>query len=351
MRIDPLYFAPSISRRHGYGFGQYIPAPSLIKNENPEPKLFFRPTAKMTVWEMCRQAYGKPDVFQGIKAVTNSAWNKGHIKYARTGYENYGFDGPQMLPKYDPSNPYSSYGSGNKYPTFWLPPLDTKAEPEDVFIQEPETGPIPEPEPVTPVTPPEPEPMPPGTPETIIKYYKGDPGPRGEKGEKGDPGPAGAPGKTPTQAEIDAAIANYFAANPVSAGPRGEKGDPGPPGPKGDPGQATEAAIQAAVIDYFKNNPPPAGPPGQIGPPGPPGPPGEATSAAIQTAVAEYLETHPLPAGLTIEQVQQIVADYMAAHPVPTTTQVVTTGGGTGTGWPGLATFGLLGLLTKGVGQ
>ena len=379
-----------LRRVAGLGYlGIYTPAPSLIKTDTPQQALFFRPTEAMTVWKMCKLAYGKENVFAGIKAVTNSAWNKSHIHYARKGYENYGFDGPQMERRYNPNNPLSKRGSGTAYPTFWIPPLDTLKEPEQIFVVEP------------PVVPPDIPPIPPDTPPDVIKYYKGD---------RGDPGPRG-PG--PTEAEINKAVVNYFKLNPPPAGPPGKMGPPGPAaevtpdlirpivekylienppakGPKGDPGEATPEAIKAAVTEYLKTNPPPPGPPG---PPGRKGDPGQATAESINKAVIDYFKINPPPAGppgkmgppgpaadpelvkkivmqwlsenppgIDPAQIKKAVEQYLIANPPETAafdwdelkkyvqaqlSKVKPILGGM-TIWPGLAAFAVMGLLVKG---
>ena len=376
----------------GYGLGAYRPAPSLIKTDTPQQALFFRPALDMTVWSMCKQAYGKDNVFKGIKAVTNSAWNKSHIYYSRKGYENYGFDGPQMEKRYDPNNPLSTRGSGSAYPTFWIPPLDTLKEPEQVFVIEPPITP--------PVTPPDDiPPMPPDTPPEIIKYYKGDkgdPGAPGSKGERGDPG---APGRPPTTAEINAAVTAYFKANPPpgidpaminKAVAEYLKANP-PPGvdpnqiktavenylinnpPAGvDPAQikkaveeylianppagVTEEGINKAVVNYFKLNPPAAGPPGKMGPPGP-----AADPALVKSIVLQWLKDNP-PPGVDPAQIKNAVEQYLIANPpeaagvdwaelkkyVQAQISKIPTALGGASIWPGLATFAIFGLLIKG---
>lgn len=399
MQVNPFLHRPRAFRFRrqirpsiygGFGFlGQYMPAASLVKTDTPTPGLFFRPIADMTVSAISNKAYGKDNIFKGIKAITNSAWNKGHIRYARRGYENYGFDGPQQEKKYDPSNPYSAYGSGSSYPTYWIPPLDTQKEPEQVFIVEPPTGPTPEP-----------EPMPPGTPDEIVKYYKGD------KGDPGQAGAQGAPGRPPTAEEIAAAVASYIAKNPPAAAPGPSDAQiqaavnaylaANPPAGVSDaaiaaavaeylkthpatagvsdaqieqavnnwitlhpPSGVTPEQINTAVVNYFKNNPVPGGPPGPIGPPGP-----APSSADIQSSVDQWFTLHP-PAGVSDAAIAAAVNSYMVANPIAAAVdpaQVAAlvkeelskypAGGGTpaaaGAGaLAGLATFAILGLMTK----
>lgn len=105
---------------------------------------------------------------------------------------------------------------------------------------------------------------------------------RGQEGPTGPAGPAGpgptdeqvaaavaayfaanppAPGRAPTTGEIAEAVADYLAANPLAPGEQG-------PGP-------TREQILAAVTEYLIANPPPAGPAGPEGPVGPAGEPGQ----------------------------------------------------------------------------
>lgn len=79
-------------------------------------------------------------------------------------------------------------------------------------------------------------------------------------------------GKLPTAAQVAAGIGNYFAANP--------------PGP-------SPAQVAAAVREYLTRNPPPAGPRGETGPAGPDG--RAPTADELATAVERYLSEHPLP--------------------------------------------------------
>lgn len=97
-----------------------------------------------------------------------------------------------------------------------------------------------------------------------------------------------APGRPPTPAEIAAAVINYLRANPPAAGPIG----PGPTGPQ----------IATAVASYLTTNPPPAGPKGDTGTAGTKGDTGAQgepgrgpTAAEISAAVAEYIRDNPPP--------------------------------------------------------
>jgi len=343
---------------------RYSPPASQVKTSGPEPGLFFRPQKKMNVATISLRAYGENNTAAGVKAIAGSTWNRSHIRYATTGYEPYKIEGPQNTGNYDPNNPLSTYGSGKEYPTYWLPPLDTKAEPEEHFGWSPT---------------PQPSQGPPGPP--------GPPGPKGDRGPAGPGGtigPAGPPGPSPsdqqvraavdaffeahpppagvTQAQIAAAVADYLKDNPPTAGVSDQqiaiavsqylKANPPP--------SVTNAQIDQAVTRYFEANPPRQGPPGPIGPPGPLGPgpstqqiraavdaymkaspPGGVSPAMVAKAVADYMSEHP-PAGVSPAMVAAAVADYMAAHPV--------------SGKPGgesmaagLAAFSVLGMLTKAV--
>jgi integrin beta 3 len=59
----------------------------------------------------------------------------------------------------------------------------------------------------------------------------------GQQGERGLPGERGEAGPAPTAEDIDAAVARYFAANPVQAGAPGERGPAGERGEQGEQGE------------------------------------------------------------------------------------------------------------------
>ena len=348
----------------GFGYlGAYSPAPSLIKTDEPEPGLFFRPTTTMTVSGMAKKAYGQADRYAGTKAISLSAWNRSHIKISNKGYENFPFEGPQMEKKYDPSNPLSTRGSGNAYPTFWIPPLPSLKEPEQVFVDEPEITPTPSPTPgptpgpVIPTVPgqgpvgpmgPQGKPGAAGRPPTateinkaVVAYMAANPPPGGPPGAIGPPGQAGPPGEATAEA-IKQAVFEYIAANPI---PPGSPGPAGPPGAQGAPGQATAEAINKAVMEYLAANPPPGGPPGPIGPPGQKGSPGSGGAVnpeAIAAAIQKYLLENPPEMGMSMDQIKALVEKYMSKIPsIPSAlgfTSVL----------PGLAVFGIGMLLMKG---
>jgi len=97
---------------------------------------------------------------------------------------------------------------------------------------------------------------------------------------------AGCAGRAPTTAEVAAAVAQHLTANPPQPGR--------PP---------TAAEIESAVAVWFANNPPPEGPRGARGPQGETGPTGEPgrppTAEEIRTAVAAELAENPPPPGPT----------------------------------------------------
>ncbi len=108
--------------------------------------------------------------------------------------------------------------------------------------------------------------------------------------------PPVAPG--PDLAQVQRFVNDYIKAHPPSPGPTGPSGPAGPTGvagPTGEPGQ-----------------PGPSGAPGEPGPSGPAGPAGEQgpagpgpTDAQVADAVAAWMAAHPLPAcppGYTPEQ-------------------------------------------------
>jgi len=310
------------------GFGdptnRFDPPLTLVKNTQPEPGKFFRPNDQnaINVSTIALRAYGSGNTANGVVAIANSTWNRSHVYYADTGYGPYAEHltdgkGPQQEKKYA-TPPLSVHGSGSHWPTLWLPPLDGKPEPEEYFGWEPPTDP--------------------GQGPT------GNMGPQGAKGDKGDPGLPGAqglpglPGAIGQQGPqgdqgpkgdqgLPGAGSGEYTPVPGAQGPQGNPGLPGPqgqpglPGPMGPPGAGSGEAV-----------PGPIGPPGQPGPMGPPGQPGIIGPPGSGGSVSQ-------------EAIEQAVADYMAAHPID-----IPSGGIQSTALsmiPGLATFGILLLITK----
>jgi hypothetical protein len=215
-----------------------------------------------TYWGISKVAYGSDNVKNGLYAINDSTWNS-YISKGKKGWETYKISGLQATPDYV-AGTRSPKGSGDDYPTIWIPPL-SGGEPEDLF-------------PTIPV------PSEPG---------QGPPGPQGPMGPKGDIGPVGPMGPMgPAGPAIDAgaikdAIAAYLAANPPSMGPMGPAG---PMGPMGPAGPAIDAgAIKDAIAAYLAANPPsmgPMGPAGPMGPMGPAGPAGPQGPAGITTSAS-----------------------------------------------------------------
>lgn len=278
-------FAPRIWRSppfFGFGADRYSPTPAQILTV-PRQGAFYRLVKGDTYWAISKAAYGADNVKAGLYTMNDSTWND-HIDRQTKNWEVYKVKGLQATPDYSATNPLGTKGSGNEYPVVWIPPLDSKAEPEAIYG--PSEGP---PGPIGPIGPPGPI------------GPSGPIGPAGPVGPRGPAGPAGAAGQLNAEA-IQAALKKYFDANPDMAGqpgpagPRGEIGPMGPPGPAGaqgvrgergpagPPGEATAEAIRAVVVQYLKENPievasgppGPMGPPGPIGPMGPPGPAGAA---------------------------------------------------------------------------
>lgn len=122
----------------------------------------------------------------------------------------------------------------------------------------------------------------------------------------------GEPGPGPSDAEVRAAVANYFSRNPVPVGRN-----------------PTPSEIALAVITYLRQNPPSAGEPGEggaVGPMGPMGPEGPGPSAdQIADAVREYLTANPPPSGPegprgpgpTPAEVAEAVRQYIMQNPLP----------------------------------
>lgn len=88
---------------------------------------------------------------------------------------------------------------------------------------------------------------------------RGDQGDKGDRGEKGDKGDKGEQGDRGEQGDKGATGAQGNPGAKGDPGAPGAKGDSGLPGNKGDTGAAgtaaTQAQIDAAVANYFTNNP------------------------------------------------------------------------------------------------
>lgn len=317
---------------------RYSPTPDQIKSTAPRFNTFYRPKKDRTIYvvqiaNVARKAAGLPadQTNETVEAIAASSWNKSHIKYAPTGYESYGIQGPQFNKRYS-SDPLATVGSGNEYPVLWVTDPDDPKEPEDVYG--------------TPVAP-SPEPVPPSAPGT------GPQGPPGRAptsaeiqaevdqwlslhppaaGAPGQPGAAGQPGPPPTAQTVQREVKIWSTANPPAPGQRGAKGDPGGPGPPGAPGDASEEAIAAAVTKHLELYPSSAGAPGARGEMGPQGLPGSpATAEQIAKQVDVWLTANPPPAGapgqpgssggegapatLSQERLEQAIADALADRP------------------------------------
>ena len=363
---------------YGQPTDRYVPTPDQIKETGPTPGYFFRPrdqnTATMATLSL--RAYGEGNTANGVVAISNSTWNRSHIRYSPQGYGPYAehlIDGTglQKERKYS-LEPLSEYGSGTHFPTFWIPPLEGRPEPEEYFgwipppEEVPEEPPPPPEEPEEPPPPPPPEEPPPPPPPPEEPEEPPPPPP-----EEPPPPPPEQPPDTECctneqiaqmvtywlsqnfpqviQDQLVAAITAYLEAHP--------------PGAEIDP-SIIEAAITAyfeahpvqgvspgdimqAVENWFASHPPPPGP---IGPPGPkgdkgdPGIPGSASPEAIAEAVQFYLQNNP---AITPEQLAQAIAEYMQAHPIEI--PEVPSGPGGIESAPGLATFGILGLIMNGL--
>ena len=315
MSLYPQTAYPRQSRyfRRGYlmdGLGAIVDGQTV--NEKPIMGSFFRPPRNedWTIWKVANEARKAAGLeskytYQIIKAISNSAFNKGHIAYTNKGYENYPFEGPQYLRLYGPGLT-DSKGTGNEYPVIWIPDVKAPADPtlstpvpapvstpQKVTVTETVIGPAGPPGPVGPAGPPGP-PGPKGLPGIVgpsgVKGptgASGPPGPVGPAGPVGPRGPAGPPGIVKTM--------DGKTGLPGPVGPVGPKGDPGPPGPRGAQGL-----------------------PGPIGPAGPAGPAGAFNQSQVTNAIAEYLATNPIQAGITRKQVQQMIDNAVANLPAVT---------------------------------
>ncbi len=222
-----------------------------------------------TYWGISKAAYGSDNVKNGLYAINDSTWNS-YISKGKKGWETYKISGLQATPDYM-AGTRSPKGSGDDYPTIWIPPL-SGGEPEDLF-------------PTIPV-PSEPGQGPPGP--------QGPMGPKGDIGPVGPMGPMGPAGPAIDAGAIKAAINAYLAANPPSAGPMGPMGPPGPMGPIGPAGSSVDAgAIKAAINAYLAANPPSAGPQGPMGPMGPPGPSGPQGPEGMTTSASNGMWALP----------------------------------------------------------
>jgi len=277
---------------------RYEPAVGQIVTP-PQPSSFYRPVKGDTLWAISKAAYGGAGVKQGIYAIAGSSWNR-HIRYATTGYESYQISGPQLQPAYSATDPLGAFQSGSAYPVLWIPPLDTRLEPESIYPSAAIPGPS----------------GPSGPPGIGIKGDKGDKGDSGPSGPSGPPGPVGAPGNA-SEAAIANAVTAYLRSHPQAAGtpgPKGDKGDrgeagppgigvkgergpAGPPGPVGPPGNASEAAVANAVTAYLKAHPQAAGTPGPKGERGERGPQGERGEPGIVRTITTGSSTAPQPSG------------------------------------------------------
>lgn len=351
------------------GFGdpgdRYRPTPDQIKETGPTPGYFFRPRDQnaATMATLSLRAYGEGNTANGVVAISNSTWNRSHIRYSSQGYGPYAdhlIDGTglQKEKKYDSSDPLSEYGSGSHFPCFWIPPLDGRPEPEEYFgwVPPPEEPPPPpeppppeEPPPPPPPEPPPEEPPPPPPempPDTecctneqiaqMVAYYLSQNPPTGTIDQAQLEAAiiayleAHPPGATINPGDIEAAINQYFIDHPVQGVSPGD--------------------IQNAVDNWFNTHTLPPGPqgapgiPGVDGEQGPPGIPGSASAEAIANAVQEYLQNNP---ALTDEQLAAGIAAWMADHPIEI--PEAPSGGGGMSAVPGLALFGVLGMMMNGL--
>ena len=331
--------------RRGVGFGElgaierYRPIASQIAG-SPKAGAFYRVVKGDTVWAISKSAYGG-GVKNGIYAIAGSSWNR-HIEYGRSGYESYQIDGPQLNPKYA-ADPLSERGSGSGYPVLWIPPLDTRYEPETVYGSPYVVGPQ----------------GPAGSPGLPGQGLPGPAGPQGPAGGMGPAGPAGPvgsrgaigpqgpagaigpigpPGSASDKA-IEAAVSDWLARNPLKAGPAGPPGPAGAMGPIGPMGPAGPRGSGSAG---------PAGGMGPIGPAGPPGAqgptgaPGSASDEAIGAAVRQWLANHPVEAPRVSDAViAAAVAQWMIAHPQAAGSSPAAGGGGT-SGGLGILPLGLI---------
>ena len=326
--------------------GRYDPPLDLVKTSYPEPGKFFRPkdTNSINVATIALRTYGEENTANGVVAIANSTWNRSHIYYAKTGYAPYAphlidETGPQQERKYGTA-PLSVHGSGTHWPTYWLPPLDGKPEPEEYFGWTPPTEPGQGPTGNTGPTGPQGSQGPAGNdgpPGPIGAPGQDGPagamGPMGPMGPQGDIGPQGPPGAGSGDAVPGADGPPGPQGAPGQDGPAGAMGPMGPMGPQGPAGSGSGESIPGPTGEMG-----PMGPMGPQGAIGPTGSPGNASQDAIAAAVQEYLENNP---AITDEQLATAIANYMSAHPIQGS------GGGGGSQLPTLAAFSIMGLAMK----
>lgn len=346
--VRPLHWSrPHTRRRMSYrGLGQagpYIPTEAQIEKTTPKQGLFFRPQKPITVAQISRLAYGKDYTANGVKAIAASQWNH-HIRYTKKGYEYLKIEGPAMHAKYA-LNPISNYGSGDRFPVFWIPPLATKQEPEDIFTGDNDTD--------TDISK--------TIRDEVDRWLKlhppasGEPGRDGRHGESGTPGIPGKPG-------LPGPDGKPGGIGP--AGPQGKQGIPGIPGQTGPAGSGVSAEIIAKKVkEYIEANPPPGVTPELIAREVEKwlkaNPPAGVPIEAIQREVAKWLDANP-PAGVTPELIQREVAAWLKLHPVTGTPGIPGTPGGAGpqgdpgipgpqgpAGLPGEASEEMIGKLIK----
>lgn len=262
-------FARQKRRRVGAfrGFGLlgevYIPTSDQITSFPTQGK-WYRIKSGESFWGTSKKAYGQANVRVGLFAMNDAIWNL-HIRKGSSGWESYGIEGLQAVPKYSETDYHAGYGSGNSYPVAWIPPMPNFPEPGELYGDDPGEyipGPPGPPGPIGPIGPMGPE---------------GDEGGPGGQGPIGPIGPMGPPGDVTDEA-ILAMLTQYLNDNPDALPP----GPPGPPGPEGAQGGRGDPGL-----------------PGEQGPIGPPGPPGDVSDEAITNMLEQYLETHPdaLPPG------------------------------------------------------
>ena len=235
----PRYRGPAFMRAkrnymyamNGFGADRYIPTPSQIVAV-PTQGLWYRIKTGESYWGTSKKAYGQANVRKGLFLMNDSTWNE-HIRKGSAGWTSYDIIGLQATPHYSVENPHAPYGSGNAYPTVWIPPLATGAEPEELFDNQP----------------------PPGTGPQGIPGEQGIPGIPGSQGIPGQPGIPGSQGI------------------PGQDGMPGSQGIPGQDGDMGPPGDVSDEAIYAMLMKYLQENPDalPAGATGAQGTPGIPG--------------------------------------------------------------------------------
>jgi len=115
----------------------YYPTEDQIIAKGPRMGMFYRrgDITPVTIAQIAKVAANNSAVpvttAQVVKLISDSPWNQAHVEFGMTGYENYGFPGPQYKKKYS-ADPTSGPGTGSGWPTLWIPTADGK-EPEEVF--------------------------------------------------------------------------------------------------------------------------------------------------------------------------------------------------------------------------